>query len=77
VRWLLLIMVFEINSADELQPRMVETRTFQSEDACNEFGRRYRRVVPIDRDLKSFSICLPEDAFDNPLSFRPDVYRDD
>jgi hypothetical protein len=69
MRWLLLVLIFDLTATDEMRPRRVETRTFASEAACNAYGRSYRERVSLPDGRKSFSICIPEDAYDQGYAF--------
>lgn len=65
MRWLFLFLLFDV-SAGEFQPRLRMHLAFDTEEACNEFGRRMERENRYeDNSLRSFSICIPEDAFND------------
>lgn len=64
MRWLLLVMVFDISNGG-MQLVFRAEKVFASESACDAEGNRL--VAEIDypsEDLRSMSMCLPEDAFD-------------
>lgn len=65
MRWLLLIMVFDISNGGM---RVVDqtTRAFQSEAACNAEGQRLTAAVRYPSpNLRSMSMCIPESAFED------------
>lgn len=64
MRWLFLFLLFD-TSADGMRPIVRISAVFQSEQECNELGRRAQREYEYeDNSLRSFSICIPESAYD-------------
>jgi hypothetical protein len=65
MRWLLLILVFDISNGGI---RLVdqETKVFRSEALCEAEGQRLSQSIEYPGDnLRSMSICIPEDAYDD------------
>lgn len=63
MKWLFLYVVFDI-SVGGLQPKVVMRQAFDNEEDCNATGREIEREIGYkDNSLKSFSICIPESAF--------------
>jgi hypothetical protein len=63
MKWLLLIIVFDVSN-DGMRQVMQATKVFRSEAACNAEGRRMARSTEYEEEgLRSFSICIPERAF--------------
>jgi len=64
MRWLLLILVFDISDGG-MRVVHQETKVFRSEALCEAEGRRMAATVeyPVN-NLRSMSICIPEDAYD-------------
>lgn len=65
MRWLLLIIVFEVTSQG-IRQEMTATKTFTSRAACDREGESLRTTGPmrdLPEHLKSISICIPESAF--------------
>lgn len=62
MKWLFLFFVIDV-SVGEMKPRVMIWRAFDSEAACQALGEQFK-VEYVDNSLKSFSICVPESAFD-------------
>ena len=71
MRWLMLIIIFEMADDGNLQLRSTDYRVYRSEAQCNDEGRNFRRNNPMPAHLKSISMCVPESAFDG----RPEPAR--
>lgn len=64
IRWLLLIMIFDTSNGG-MRVVHQETRVFSSEAACNAEGARLTQSVTYPgENLRSMSICIPENAYD-------------
>jgi hypothetical protein len=64
MRWMFFFLLFDTTGGD-LRPMTRLTAVFGSESACNEAGARIMRDLRYqDNSLRSFSICIPESAFD-------------
>ena len=62
MKWLFLMFVFDVSGAN-LKPKLRTLIVFESETACEEFGRGMS-IDYKDPKLRSFSHCIPEKAFD-------------
>jgi hypothetical protein len=66
MRWLFLFVVFDLSAeAGGFRPRTVIRIAFPTEEACNSLGREFAKSYRYkDPSTKSFSICIPEDAYE-------------
>lgn len=63
MRWLLLILVFEVTGG-EIRPIDRSTRVYHSEAICHAEGNRLTAMVRYpDPNWRSMSICIPESDF--------------
>jgi len=61
MRWLLLVIVFQVDADGSMTHRATTTKLFASEAACNEAGRNFRQDVTLPAGWKSMSVCVSED----------------
>lgn len=74
MRWLFLFFVFDV-TANAMQPQMRLTAVYQNEDECNRLGQELaNRLRYQSAARRSFSICIPESAYD---ATQPQVERYD
>ena len=64
MRWLLLIIVFDISDGG-IRQVMEMRKVLRSEAACEAEGRHMANTVEYpNQNYRSISMCLPENAFD-------------
>ena len=64
MRWLLLILVFDISNGG-IRQVMEMRKVFNSEAACEAEGRQMAETTEYPgENIRSLSICIPENAFD-------------
>jgi hypothetical protein len=65
MRWMFFFILFDV-SANSFQPRVRVTAVFSSEAECDALGKRIAKEYEYeDNSLRSFSICIPEGAFND------------
>lgn len=63
MKWLLLFMIFDISN-NGMKLKMQATKAFATEEACEAEGRNLSETAEYDdANLRSMSICIPQDAF--------------
>jgi len=61
MKWLFVFLIFHVSDG----PRLRLTKVFASETECNTLGKQIEREFDYeDPNLRSFSMCIPEDAYD-------------
>jgi hypothetical protein len=61
MKWLFVLLIFHVNDG----PRLRVTKVFASQIQCNSLGKQIEREFDYqDPNLRSFSMCIPEDAYD-------------
>ena len=60
MKWLFVLLIFHVNDG----PKVRITKVFASETECNMLGKEIERQLDYeDPNLRSFSMCIPEDAY--------------
>jgi hypothetical protein len=61
MKWLFFFLVFDAQEG----PKGYVTKVFSSEKECNTLGKEIEREFLYEnKNVRSFSICIPEDAYD-------------
>jgi hypothetical protein len=67
MRWLFFLMVFDTAGGD-LAPKVRMNAVYATEQECNALGEEIAgRLDYKDPNLRSFSICIPESSFKEPV----------